>query len=250
MPFAGSAVNTKWAEANKATTQKIVAVYNQSIAWLYDPKIQPRSGADSEQGKQAEDRGRREGLRFSIGGKFFEPTSKVSRGTARQTGRGLAGAGDHAAASGIGLLPGSIGCSSPARLRRLRLTCWMRLRQKYLAGTLSVVGGLLLWEVGEPAFCRQPAVSGSALADRGRDLFADLTGEMQRHLAISAVEFAIGYVIASVIGIASASAWLTTPASSRRCSRGFPGFMRRRPLRSRPCSSFGSASASGRRCWW
>ena len=36
MPFAGIAVNTKWAEGNKATLAKLVGVYNHSIAWLYD----------------------------------------------------------------------------------------------------------------------------------------------------------------------------------------------------------------------
>ena len=55
MPFAGIAVNTNWAEANKATlAEKLVGVYNQSIAWLYDTE-QPRRGrADSDQGQQAQ----------------------------------------------------------------------------------------------------------------------------------------------------------------------------------------------------
>ena len=48
---------------------------------------------------------------------------------------------------------------------------------------------------------------------------------MERHIAISAVEFAIGYVIASVIGIAiRLRHGQQRRASSRRCSPGFPGF--------------------------
>src|SRR5262245_3511225 len=72
---------------------------------------------------------------------------------------------------------------------------------KYLAGTLSVVGGLLLWElasrvlVANPLFLAAPSQIVQAIYG------LTLTGEMERHIAISAAEFAIGYVIASVIGI-------------------------------------------------
>src|SRR3954463_12359377 len=37
MPFAGITVNTNWANSNKATVQKVIGVYNKSMAWLYDP---------------------------------------------------------------------------------------------------------------------------------------------------------------------------------------------------------------------
>ena len=76
------------------------------------------------------------------------------------------------------------------------------LSHKYLAGTLSVIGGLLLWElvsrllVANPLFLAAPSQIVQAIYS------LTLTGEMQRHVAISAAEFALGYVIASVIGIA------------------------------------------------
>jgi len=79
---------------------------------------------------------------------------------------------------------------------------WDSVRQKYLAGTLSVVGGLLLWElvsrflVSNPLFLAAPTQIIEAIYK------LTLTGEMQRHVAISAAEFALGYVIASVLGIA------------------------------------------------
>ena len=38
MPFAGMAVNTNWAAANKARSRRLIDVYNKSMAWLYDPK--------------------------------------------------------------------------------------------------------------------------------------------------------------------------------------------------------------------
>jgi NitT/TauT family transport system permease protein len=78
---------------------------------------------------------------------------------------------------------------------------WTAIRQNYLAGTLSVVGGLLLWE-----FVSRVLIANALfLAAPSQIVYAiyqlTLTGEMERHIAISAAEFAIGYVIASVIGI-------------------------------------------------
>jgi NitT/TauT family transport system permease protein len=65
-----------------------------------------------------------------------------------------------------------------------------------------VLGGLLLWEfvsrvlVANPLFLAAPSQIMAAIYN------LSLTGEMERHIAISAAEFALGYVIASVIGIA------------------------------------------------
>lgn len=79
---------------------------------------------------------------------------------------------------------------------------WAGARDRYLAGALSVIGGLLLWElvsrviVANPLFLAAPTQILQAIYT------LSLSGEMERHIAISAVEFAIGYVIASVVGIA------------------------------------------------
>jgi NitT/TauT family transport system permease protein len=76
-----------------------------------------------------------------------------------------------------------------------------RFRHNYMAGTLSVIGGLLFWEV----VSRLLVANALFLAAPSQILYAiyelTLTGEMGRHVAISAIEFAIGYVIASIIGI-------------------------------------------------
>jgi NitT/TauT family transport system permease protein len=67
---------------------------------------------------------------------------------------------------------------------------------------VSVLGGLLLWEfvsrvlVANPLFLAAPSQIMAAI------YHLSLTGEMERHIAVSAAEFALGYVIASVIGIA------------------------------------------------
>ena len=76
-----------------------------------------------------------------------------------------------------------------------------RLRQNHLAGVLSVLGGLLFWEL----VSRLLVANALFLAAPSQIVYAiyqlTLTGEMGRHIAISSVEFAIGYVIAAVIGI-------------------------------------------------
>jgi NitT/TauT family transport system permease protein len=76
------------------------------------------------------------------------------------------------------------------------------LRHNYLAGLLSVVGGLLLWElvsrflISNALFLAAPSQIVVAIWK------LSVTGEMARHIAVSAQEFALGYVIASLIGIA------------------------------------------------
>lgn len=75
------------------------------------------------------------------------------------------------------------------------------IREKYMAGTLSVVGGLLAWElvsrfiVANPLFLAAPSQILEAIWS------LTLSGQMERHIWISAIEFALGYVIASIIGI-------------------------------------------------
>jgi NitT/TauT family transport system permease protein len=74
-------------------------------------------------------------------------------------------------------------------------------RQNYLAGVLSVAIGLALWEfasrvlIANSLFLAAPSQIVMAIIDLAS------TGELWRHVSISAWEFAIGYVIASFIGI-------------------------------------------------
>ena len=79
MPFAGIAVNTNWAAANKVTVEKIISIYTKSIAWLYDPKNRDESVQIlmkvSSLKKDDVDRS----YDFLIQGKYYEPTGKVSK---------------------------------------------------------------------------------------------------------------------------------------------------------------------------
>lgn len=77
----------------------------------------------------------------------------------------------------------------------------MATRRSYLAGTLSVAGGLLLWEflsrvvVANPLFLAAPSQIVGAIYTLGRN------GQLWQHMRVSALEFALGYIIASVLGI-------------------------------------------------
>lgn len=75
-------------------------------------------------------------------------------------------------------------------------------RRSFAASTLSIIGGLLLWEV----FSRYTIDNSLFLAAPSQILYAIFhlaaTGELARHIKISGIEFVIGYVIASALGIA------------------------------------------------
>ena len=87
--------------------------------------------------------------------------------------------------------------AEPGRVRRALLS----MRRNQLAGLVSVVTGLLLWEalsrvlVANSLFLAAPSQIVGAIIQLAR------TGELWRHVGVSAWEFAIGYVIASFIGI-------------------------------------------------
>jgi len=88
-------------------------------------------------------------------------------------------------------------------------------RVRSLAGVLSVVGGLLLWElvsrllIANPLFLAAPSQILQAIYT------LTITGEMQRHIGISAIEFALGYVIASAIGIVLGFAMANSATAKR-----------------------------------
>ena len=79
MPFAGIAVNTKWAEGNKATLAKLVGVYNQSIAWLHDTNNRPEAVQILNKVSKLKVEDCERAYDYLMGGKFFEPTGKVSK---------------------------------------------------------------------------------------------------------------------------------------------------------------------------
>ena len=94
MPFAGISVNVNWAKANPATVRKVIEVYNQSVAWLYDPNNRDeavRMLMKVSKIKQAEVE---LAYDFLIKGNYFEATGKVSKSKLTRLVEALKGLGD------------------------------------------------------------------------------------------------------------------------------------------------------------
>src|SRR5580692_12825080 len=73
------------------------------------------------------------------------------------------------------------------------------LRRRF-AGLLSVAGGLLLWElisrllIDNALFLAAPSQIALAIYN------LTITGQLGHHVAVSAIEFVVGYVIGSALG--------------------------------------------------
>ena len=82
-----------------------------------------------------------------------------------------------------------------------RLGLRIRSPRLYFAGVLSVLGGLLVWElasrfvVANALFLAAPSQIFAAIAALAK------SGELWQHMSISAIEFALGYAIASLLGM-------------------------------------------------
>jgi ABC-type nitrate/sulfonate/bicarbonate transport system substrate-binding protein len=79
MPFAGITVNTNWANSNKATVQKVIGVYNKSMAWLYDPANRDEAVQILMKVSKIKQSDVELAYDFLIKGKYLEATGKVSR---------------------------------------------------------------------------------------------------------------------------------------------------------------------------
>src|ERR1700751_4054442 len=74
-------------------------------------------------------------------------------------------------------------------------------RRVPLAGALSVIGGLVLWELVSRYLVANALFLAGPLQIMGAIVQLAATGELWRHIGVSATEFAIGYLIASVLGV-------------------------------------------------
>jgi NitT/TauT family transport system permease protein len=88
-------------------------------------------------------------------------------------------------------------------------------RLRYFAGSISVIGGLLLWELVSRIFVANPLFLAAPTQIMQAIYALTLTGEMQRHMAISGIEFFLGYAIASVIGIILGFAMASSATAKR-----------------------------------
>jgi NitT/TauT family transport system permease protein len=71
-----------------------------------------------------------------------------------------------------------------------------------IRGILSIFGGLLLWELVSRYVVANALFLAGPLQIAGAIVKLSETGELQHHIAVSGIEFIIGYAIACVLGIA------------------------------------------------
>src|SRR5262249_4975961 len=96
-----------------------------------------------------------------------------------------------------------------------RISIQETLRRHRLAGTVSVIAGLVLWEVvsrvivANPLFLAAPTQIAAAILALGA------SGELWRHIGVSAIEFALGYAIACVLGILAGLAMANSAVAKR-----------------------------------
>jgi NitT/TauT family transport system permease protein len=95
---------------------------------------------------------------------------------------------------------------------------------RHFAGTLSVLGGLALWELASRLFVANPLFLAAPTQIVHSIYTLALTGEMERHIAISGAEFIIGYVIAAVLGIAVGFGMASSPTFKRSMQPWISGF--------------------------
>jgi len=94
LPFSGTAVNTAWADANRATLEKVLRVQNRGIAWFEDGQnraeavqiLKTASGLSEGDVEKSYD--------FFRNGHYFEPTGKVSRAKLVALAKAMASLGD------------------------------------------------------------------------------------------------------------------------------------------------------------
>lgn len=79
LPFAGTVVNRTFAAAKPRVVDRVLAVMNRSIAWLYDPKNRAEAVKMMVEVSRMQADDVEKSYDFLIGGKLFEPTGKVSR---------------------------------------------------------------------------------------------------------------------------------------------------------------------------
>jgi NitT/TauT family transport system substrate-binding protein len=99
LPFSGTVVNVRWANAQKPILQKLLAAHTRSVAWFEDA----RNRSEAVQILMAASKLKQEDVEkaydFMRNGHFFEPTGKVSKSKLASLAKAMVSLGD---------LPGAI----------------------------------------------------------------------------------------------------------------------------------------------
>jgi NitT/TauT family transport system substrate-binding protein len=99
LPFSGTVVNVRWANANKATLQQILAAHSKAVAWFEDDRNRSEAVAILAAASKLKQEDVEKAYDFMRNGHFFEPTGKVSRSKLASLAKAMQSLGD---------LPGAI----------------------------------------------------------------------------------------------------------------------------------------------
>jgi ABC-type nitrate/sulfonate/bicarbonate transport system substrate-binding protein len=94
LPFSGTAVNVAWANANKATLEKLQRVKTKSIAWFEDEHNSAGALRILKSASSMNEDDVYKAYKFFRDGHFFEPTGKVSRAKLAALARAMESLGD------------------------------------------------------------------------------------------------------------------------------------------------------------
>jgi ABC-type nitrate/sulfonate/bicarbonate transport system substrate-binding protein len=94
LPFSGTAVNVAWADANKATLEKLLQAKAKSIAWFEDEQNRDGALRILKAASSLNQDDVYKAYKFFHDGHFFEPTGKVSRSKLSALARAMESLGD------------------------------------------------------------------------------------------------------------------------------------------------------------
>ncbi len=99
LPFSGTVVNVRWANANKTTLQKLLAAHSKSVAWFEDERNRSEAVQILMVASKLKQEDVEKAYDFMRKGQFFEPTGRVSRSKLSNLAKAMVSLGD---------LPGAI----------------------------------------------------------------------------------------------------------------------------------------------
>src|SRR5580698_7513380 len=94
LPFSGTAVNVAWANANKATLEKLLRAKAKSIAWFDDEQNSAGALRILKTASSMNEDDVYKAYKFFRDGHFFEPTGKVSRTKLNALAKAMESLGD------------------------------------------------------------------------------------------------------------------------------------------------------------
>ena len=108
LPFSGTVVNVRWANAQKPILQKLLAAHTRSVAWFEDGRNRNEAVQILVAASKLKQEDVEKAYDFMRNGHFFEPTGKVSKSKLASLAKAMVSLGDLPGAIDVDrvLLPG------------------------------------------------------------------------------------------------------------------------------------------------